>query len=134
MRTGNRSNALLVELLIVIMFFMLASTVLLQVFTTARAKSEMAGRTVIGLNQAQDILDKLYAGGSAEEVLTQNGFSLQSERWERPDAQNRFTLYATVSSEDMPEGAIEYYEVIAEAEDGTAMASVKNARYKEAAR
>ena len=29
MKTGNRSNALLVELLIVVMFFMLAATVLL---------------------------------------------------------------------------------------------------------
>ena len=32
MKTGNRSNALLVELLIVVMFFMLSCTVLLQVF------------------------------------------------------------------------------------------------------
>ena len=45
MKTGNRSNALLVELLIVVLFFMLAATVLLQVFTGASDQGTRAGKT-----------------------------------------------------------------------------------------
>ena len=42
MKSGNHSNALLVELLIVIMFFMLAATVLLQCRFSRRRKSSRA--------------------------------------------------------------------------------------------
>ena len=42
MRTGNGSKALLIELLIVLLFFMIAATVLLQLFSTARNMSERA--------------------------------------------------------------------------------------------
>jgi hypothetical protein len=42
MKNHSHSNALLVELLIVVLFFMLASTVLLQLFTAARTQSQRA--------------------------------------------------------------------------------------------
>ena len=50
MKSGSRSNALLVELLIVVMFFMLSSTVLLQVFATARTQSDRAALMIQALN------------------------------------------------------------------------------------
>ena len=59
MKSGNRSNALLVELLIVVMFFMLSSTVLLQVFSTARNQSRRA-------ELMTDALEERYGGGDGE--------------------------------------------------------------------
>ena len=42
MREGSRANALLVELLLVILFFMLGASVLVQVFASSRHKSIQA--------------------------------------------------------------------------------------------
>ena len=42
MREGHRANALLVELLLVILFFMLGSTTLVQIFADAKHKSMQA--------------------------------------------------------------------------------------------
>ncbi len=78
MKTGNRSNALLVELLIVVMFFMLASTVLLQVFSTAHNQISRAGIRTRALNEAQNVADRLYAARTQEDegaVLAHLGFS-----------------------------------------------------------
>ena len=47
MRTGRSSNALLVELLIVIAFFMLSATILMQVFAGARTQSDRAERIAL---------------------------------------------------------------------------------------
>ena len=64
-RSTNRSNALLVELLIVVMFFMLSATVLLQVFAAARNQSRQAERMIGALNTAQNVADELYAAEDA---------------------------------------------------------------------
>ncbi len=78
MKTGNRSNALLVELLIVVMFFMLASTVLLQVFSTAHNQISRAGTRTRALNEAQNVADRLYTAKTPEDedtALASLGFS-----------------------------------------------------------
>ena len=61
MKKANRSNALLVELLIVVIFFMLASTVLLQVFTASSNQGKKAGAINDALVAAQNTADRLYA-------------------------------------------------------------------------
>ena len=43
MGNRNRSNVLLVEILIAVLFFMLSATVLVQVFATARSMTRRAG-------------------------------------------------------------------------------------------
>ena len=68
MKSGNRSNALLVELLIVVACFMWASTVPLRFFSTARSQSALSGQLTQALNAAQNLADRLYAAPDA--VLT----------------------------------------------------------------
>ena len=68
MKTHNRSNALLMELLIVILVFMLASTLLMQVFAKVRGLEDRAELTATALAEAQGQADRLYAAEDPEQV------------------------------------------------------------------
>ena len=81
MRSGNRSNALLVELLIVIMFFMLASTILLRVFTSARMQSFRAEMETLTLAEAQNVADQLYITDDPDALLGSLGFVKTDDLW-----------------------------------------------------
>ncbi len=81
MKRHNRSNALLVELLIVIIFFMLSSTVLLRVFATSHMQSERAGLITRALTEAQNAAETLYAAPDTESALMQMGFADQNGTW-----------------------------------------------------
>ena len=81
MKSANRSNALLVELLIVVLFFMLSATVLLQVFSTARSQSSLAGKLILASNAAQDVSDRLYGAKDAESALKEMGWAQENDLW-----------------------------------------------------
>ena len=81
MKSGSRSNALLVELLIVVMFFMLSSGVLLELYATSRNQSVRAGALTVALNEAQNVADRLYTADDAEAALTEMGFAKEGEDW-----------------------------------------------------
>ena len=59
MKEGSRANALLVELLLVIFFFMISAAVLVQVFADAKLKSRTAHATNATMLEAQNIADDL---------------------------------------------------------------------------
>ena len=73
MKNKNKSNSLLVELLIVIMFFMLSGTVLIQVFAKAHELRERSARKMDALLFAQNTADTLYASEDPEQTLAQIG-------------------------------------------------------------
>ena len=83
MKSGSRSNALLVELLIVIMFFMLSSTVLLDIYFTSRNQSVRAGALTTALNEAQSVADQLYTADDPEAALVEMGFEKQEDVWQK---------------------------------------------------
>ena len=132
MKSGNRSNALLVELLIVIMFFMLAATMLLQVFTAARGQSEQSGQMISVLNHAQDLMDQLYAHTDADQLLAGQGFQPESEHsWSRQD-ENGLITHVNMNESALEYGTMRYYTV--SISDGTqALITLNGARYREAA-
>ncbi len=131
MKSGNRSNALLVELLIVVMFFMLSSTVLLQVFSTARNQSAMSGTLNQALNEAQSVADRLYAAQDAESLLTEMGYTQEEGLWRLPG--DDFDLTVTVSLETQPFGELRRYQVQAVSGEQT-LVDLPAARYQEAAK
>ena len=55
----NRSNVLLVEILIAVLFFMLSATVLVRVFVTARNMTVRAGVETRALAEAQNVAEAL---------------------------------------------------------------------------
>ena len=82
MAKGNH-HALLMEILIAVLFFALASTVILNTFATAHSQSRLAGITADALVQAQNLTEQLYAQqpGGEEEFLAEQGFVPDGEGW-----------------------------------------------------
>ena len=131
MKSGNRSNALLVELLIVVMFFMLSSTVLLQVFSTARSQSALSGKLIQALNAAQDMADRLYAAEDAESALKEMGCSQEEGMWRLPGQD--YDLTVSITNEEQPFGELHRYRVQA-VSNGETLVDLPAARYQEAAK
>ena len=130
MRNANRSNALLVELLIVVLFFMLSSTVLLQVFSTARNQSTLSEKLISASNAAQSAADRLYAAKDAEMLLSEMGWTLEEDLWRLPG--DAFDLTVSISREQQPFGELLRYQVRA-VSGGQTLVELPGARYQEAA-
>jgi len=96
MKRANRTNALVVELMMAVLFFMLASTVLAQVFGHARVVSNRAEVLTRALAAAQNTADRLYAAGDPEQTLSEEGFTQSEEGlWEKEEEELR--ILASVS-------------------------------------
>ena len=104
MKARNRSNALLLELLIVVAFFMLASMTLLQVFSAARQQSARAEQLSEAAAEAQNIADRLYAAQDGEALLESLGFEQQDVDWKR--AEGDFEVTVTRSLENEEQGTL----------------------------
>lgn len=94
----NRSNVLLVEILIAVLFFMLSATVLVQVFAMARNMTTRPSVETLALAEAQNVADTLYAADDPDAALEQMEFRLYHGAWSKADGD--FTLY--VESEAVP--------------------------------
>ena len=81
MRNRNRSNVLLVEILIAVLFFMLSATVLVKVFVTARNMTVRAGVESRAIAEAQNVAESLYASGDIEQMLEGMGFHSSHGSW-----------------------------------------------------
>ena len=117
MRSGSRSSALLVELLIVILFFMIACTILIRVFTEARHQSALAERLTLSLAEAQNIADRLYAAEDPGTLLDSLGFVRQDGTWILDAADYR--MEADISEEPEAAGIWHRQEVRVTAEGET---------------
>lgn len=131
MKSASKSNALLVELLIVVMFFMLFATVILQVFSTARNQSALSDKLIQASNAAQSAADRLYAAQDAESLLTETGWTREEDLWRLPG--DDFDLTVSISREEQPFGALLRYQVRA-VSDGKTLVELPGARYQEAAK
>ncbi len=125
---GSRGNALLVELLIVVMFFMLSATVLLQVFAAARTQSEQAGRLNDALCVAQNTADLLYAAPDAEETLSGLGFEEENGLWRLPGDAFDVTVRCSETAEGA--GVMQRCQVQAQ-HDNEVLVDLPVARYRE---
>ena len=103
MGNRNRSNVLLVEILIAVLFFMLSATVLVRVFVTARNMTVRAGVETQALADAQNVADTLYAADDPDAALTDMGFQLYHGAWTR--ATDDYTLYVEGAEEPAEAGA-----------------------------
>jgi hypothetical protein len=129
-KSANRSNALLVELLIVVLFFMLSATVLLQVFSTARSQSSLAGKLILASNAAQDVSDRLYGAKDAESALKEMGWTQENGLWRLPGGD--YDLTVSFTREQQPFGELLRYQVRAVSGEDT-LIDLPGARYQEAA-
>lgn len=91
MGNRNRSNVLLVEILIAVLFFMLSATVLVRVFVAARNMTLRAGVETRALAAAQNVADTLYASEDPDAALEAMEFRLYHGAWTR--STDDYTLY-----------------------------------------
>lgn len=128
MRSGSRSNALLVELMIVVMFFMIAATVLLRVFVSSRNQSDRAELITTSIAAAQNTADRLYAAEDPEAELQSLGFVQENGVWVL--TAERYQLVASVTEEAEPAGIFRRQSVRAIA-DGETLYELPCSRWQE---
>ena len=109
MGKGSQLNTLLVEILIAVLFFALAATVVLDAFVIARSQSREASVYNVALAQAQDVADVLYASADAGDVLAGAGFAQEGDAWAREGED--FTLTVTLAEEAMTAGRMRLFDV-----------------------
>ena len=115
MRSRPKSSALLMELLIVILFFMIASMILIRVFAAARLQSEKAEMITDSLSEAQNVADRLYVSEEPEILLESLGFSSQDGVWVRDSG--KYRMEALIAEERDEAGFFRRQEVRVISED-----------------
>jgi len=109
MKEGSRANALLVELLLVIFFFMISAAILVQVFADAKLKSRTAHATNASMLEAQNIAEDLYATNDPDAVLADYGFAAKDGGWTLE--KDGYLLKVTLREEQTDSGVLRTYEV-----------------------
>ena len=126
MREGHRANALLVELLLVILFFMLGSTTLVELFADAKHKSLQARATNTAIMAAENISDDLYGADDPDKVLEDLGFTKENDSWVLNEKE--YTLTVTQKDEDTENGVLRVFTIDGTG-DGKDLFSLPSTRY-----
>ena len=109
MKEGSRANALLVELLLVIFFFMISAAILVQVFADAKLKSRTAHATNASMLEAQNIAEDLYAAEDPDAVL--NAYGLAEKDGAMILEKDGYFLKVTVREQETESGVLKTYDV-----------------------
>ena len=109
MKESGRANALLVELLLVIFFFMISAAILVQVYADAKLKSRTAQATNAAMLEGQNIAEDLYGSDDPEAVLKDYGFTSQDGVWALE--KKGYVLKVTPKVEETDSGTLRTYEV-----------------------
>ena len=126
MKNRSRANALLVELLLVIFFFMISAAILVQVFADAKLKSRTAKATNASMLEAQNIAEDLYAAEDPDAVLKSYGFTAEDGGWVLE--QDGYLLKVTLQEEATETGELRTYE-IAGVKDGETLLTLPSTRF-----
>jgi len=123
----NRSqNILLVEIMIAVLFFALCSTVILEVFVTAREYSERSMIKGDAMIVMQDVGEQLYAAENCEEDLNAAGFECMEDVWHKEYA--RYRLELRVDETATEAGMLREWQISA-LQDEDVIAKIPGARY-----
>ena len=126
MREGSRANALLVELLLVVFFFMISAAILVQVFADAKLKSRNAKAMNASMLEAQNIAEDLYAAEDPDAILMSYGFTAEDGSWVLE--KDGYLLKVTRQEEETETGKLLTYEV-AGIQDGNTLLTLPSTRY-----
>ncbi len=127
-RESSRANALLVELLLVIFFFMISAVILVQWFASARHKSLQATAATTAISEAQNCAEELYAAGKDwESWLHTSGFTPDgTDKWARKD--DGYTLFIAKDFEPTESGVIQTFRITGFG-DGKDLFTIPSTRY-----
>ena len=119
-------NALLMEILMAVIFFALASVVILNLFATGYDLSARADALDRAVNHARQISEQLYASENMAEALTDCGFTQAEDQWSL-EAQD-YALNARLFREETAAGVLWNAEISVILEDAAAVV-IPCARY-----
>ena len=97
-------NAILVELMLAILFFMLCACVLVRLFAGAALVSREAKLKNTALVLTQDVADAVYCAQDVEQTLTELGFAQEDGVWQKQDG--TLTLCVECRAEDTDTGVL----------------------------
>ena len=117
MNERSRANTLLIELLLVVFFFMLSAAILVQVFANAKLKSRTAKAINASMLDAQNIAEELYHTDDPDAVLNAYGFTAQGDGWELH--KDGYLLKVTQHTETTDSGILRTYEISSAEGDNT---------------
>ena len=109
MKSRSRSNTLLIELLLVIFFFMCSAGILVQIFASAKLKSKTAHTINASMLAAESIAEDLYASDDPDAVLASYGFIARDGSWELQ--KDGYLLKVVSQSEETESGTLRSYEI-----------------------
>lgn len=109
MKKNHSANVILIELVIVILFFMLASTTVVEVFGAAKLKSNRAHAYTEALAEAQNLAEQLYTEQDGETCLSHAGFVKTGDHWEV--AREGYSLKVAVETENKKSGILVHQNV-----------------------
>ena len=109
MKSRSRSNTLLIELLLVIFFFMCSAAILVQVFANAKLKSRTAHAINASMLDAENIAEDLYSTDDPDAVLADYGFTAENGNWELQ--KDGYLLKVALKTEETESGTLRSYEV-----------------------
>ncbi|MBR0513953.1 MAG: hypothetical protein IJK06_06840 [Clostridia bacterium] len=127
-RESGRANALLVELLLVIFFFMISAAILVQLFADARHRSIQARAATAAIAEAQNCAEDLYAEDDWKAYLEKSGFTRDAEsgRWVREDTD--YKLYIQEEFKTTDAGEIRTFQITGFG-DGKDLFTIPSTRY-----
>ena len=128
MKNGSRANALLIELLIVILFFMFAATTLVELFGAARERSRRAEILSAAALASQNAAEALYDAEETEPWLKEMGFAHEENGWIREE--DGYALRGTEEKNETEAGVLRTVIVAAEY-DGETILALPSVRYQE---
>ena len=109
MKNRSRSNTLLIELLLVIFFFMCSAAILVQVFANAKIKCRAAQAINDSMLDAENIAEDLYNTDDPDTVLADYGFTAEDGSWELQ--KDGYLLKVALKTEETESGTLRSYEV-----------------------
>lgn len=115
MKDSHRANTLLVELLIVILFFMLAATTIVELFATARQKSRTATIRTEAVMLAQNMADELYLSEDPDSVLNAYAFKQEENGWVFD--KDSYQINVTKEEDKLTNGTLRKMEISVSADD-----------------
>ncbi len=117
MKKHSSANILLVELVLVILFFMLCVATIVEMFGLARVKSAYAKAGSRALLIVENLEERLAASGDTAAELEREGFVAEDDHWIL--RQDNFMITAAESEEKTEAGVLRTVEFSAVQKTGT---------------
>ena len=103
-KNRSKSNVLLVEILIAVLFFMLSATVIVNVFVTARNMTVRSGVESEAIQNAQNVVEAIYAADDIDQLMQGLGFRSAHDSWSKDCGD--YTLFVSGGTQSAGYGEI----------------------------